>query len=217
MIRPIALAAAIAVSLLAVSGAGGAEAQTPKRGGTVVIAESDFLEPACLNAFLVACRPNQVMVNPLSLVLDGAFELKPDATFRPNLVSHVDIVSRKPFTLRYHIRPEARWSDGVQVTAEDFVFTDRMIHKYRPEQPDELVFHWTEVRLVRRLGAKTVSVVLRAPNPDWRFLFGAVLPSHALAGGDFESLWRTRSTIRGHDGRSRVALSCSRAGSAARS
>ena len=33
----LALAAAVAVSLLAVSGAGGSGAQTPKRGGTVVI------------------------------------------------------------------------------------------------------------------------------------------------------------------------------------
>ncbi len=39
-----ALAAAIAVSLLAVSGAGGADAQTPKRGGTVVFGRS--FEPA---------------------------------------------------------------------------------------------------------------------------------------------------------------------------
>ena len=37
MARGVALAAAIAVSLLAVSGAGGAPAQTPKRGGTVVV------------------------------------------------------------------------------------------------------------------------------------------------------------------------------------
>ncbi len=31
--------------------------------------------------------------------------------------------TRKPFTLTYHIRPEARWSDGVPVTASDFLFT----------------------------------------------------------------------------------------------
>ena len=43
-----ALAAAIAGSLLAVSGAGGAPAQTPKRGGTVVVAQPAG-EPACLN------------------------------------------------------------------------------------------------------------------------------------------------------------------------
>ena len=46
--RAVALAAAVAVSLLAVSGAGGAGAQTPKRGGTLVIRVLGP-EPACLN------------------------------------------------------------------------------------------------------------------------------------------------------------------------
>ena len=36
---------------------------------------------------------------------------------RPKLVSRVDFTTRPPFTLTYHIRPEARWSDGVPVTA----------------------------------------------------------------------------------------------------
>ncbi len=51
----LALAAAIAVSLLAVSGAGGADAQTPKRGGTLVFRVLGP-EPACLNVLLTSCR-----------------------------------------------------------------------------------------------------------------------------------------------------------------
>ena len=52
--RGVALAAAIAVSLLAVSGAGGAPAQTPKRGGTLVYR---LLGPGppCLNVLLTSC------------------------------------------------------------------------------------------------------------------------------------------------------------------
>ena len=49
MARPLALVAAVAVSLLAVSGAGGADVQTPKRGGVVVVATNDFAEPQCLS------------------------------------------------------------------------------------------------------------------------------------------------------------------------
>ena len=37
---------------------------------------------------------------------------------------------RRPFTLTYHIRPEARWSDGVPVTAQDFIFTLRAIRRH---------------------------------------------------------------------------------------
>jgi hypothetical protein len=45
--RPLALTATIVVSLLAVSGAGGASEQTPKRGGTVYIlrTEQNTLNP----------------------------------------------------------------------------------------------------------------------------------------------------------------------------
>ena len=53
MARGVALAAAIAVSLLVVSGVGGAEAQTPRLGGTVVF--GNLAEPACLNPLLAAC------------------------------------------------------------------------------------------------------------------------------------------------------------------
>ena len=54
MARGAALAAAIVVSLLAVSGAGGADVQTPKRGGTVVV--GPVQEPTCLNPLVVACE-----------------------------------------------------------------------------------------------------------------------------------------------------------------
>ncbi len=53
MARPLALVAAVVVSLLAVSGAGGADAQTPKRGGTVVFGAG--AEPTCLSPVDASC------------------------------------------------------------------------------------------------------------------------------------------------------------------
>ena len=190
MARRLALTAAlVAVSLLAVSGAGGAPGQTPKRGGTVVIATATFLEPSCLNPLVDTCRPAPATVSPFDLVLSGAFDVKPDVTFRPDFVSRVEIVSRQPFTLRYQIKPEARWSDGVPITARDFEFTHEAIRTHRPVRQE---FHWTKVRSVRALDTKTVRVVLSAPHADWRFLFEWVLPRHALAGADLGSLWQGR-------------------------
>jgi ABC-type transport system substrate-binding protein len=83
----------------------------------VVIAVLDAAEPACLN--WLVCHG----LDTSSLVLDGAFEVEPDAAYRANLVSRAEIVSKQPFTLVFHIRPNARWSDGVPVTASDFAFT----------------------------------------------------------------------------------------------
>ena len=181
MARP--LAAAAAAALLTVSGAAGSPGQTPKRGGTVVIAAAAHLEPACLNPFVDACNPDY-----LENVLSGAFEVTPNGDFRPDLAS-AELVAKKPFTLRYHIRPEARWSDGRPVTARDFVFTDQAIRKLRPED-ENLHLDW--VRRVRALDAKTIDVDLRDRRADWRFLFDWVLPRHALAGEDLTQVWRDR-------------------------
>ena len=64
MIRPIALAAAIAVSLLAVAGAESSDAQAPTGGGTVVV--GTYLEPAYLNAYLERCGSSVSVVYPVT-------------------------------------------------------------------------------------------------------------------------------------------------------
>jgi len=182
-----AVAAAIVVSLLAVSGAGGAGTQTPKRGGTVVI--SWGTRWGCLNYFNVACGVGPV-TGWLNDVFAGAFEQTPGLRYRSGLVSHVD-VRKEPFTLTYHLRPEARWSDGVPVTASDFVFTYRAFRKYLPPDfPENLDLR--KVRRVRALDAKTVRVEFTSRFGGWRDLFFVVFPRHALAGEDLRGIWKDR-------------------------
>jgi len=189
-----AATAAIVVSLLAVSGAGGAGAQGPRVGGAVVIPPFVGGEPACLNAFIPACSGGTavaLMDFLPSVVLLGAFEAGPDLSLRPKLVSRVEFTRKPPFTFVYHIRPEARWSDGVPVTARDFVFTFRTLLSI--DQLDDLERNLLEqIQSVRPLDAKTVRVVLRTRFAGWRRLFGAVLPAHALQGEHFGSVWKDR-------------------------
>ena len=183
-----AAAVSIAVSLLAVSGAGGAATQqTPKRGGTVTIPGvfAGNVEPGCLNP-LRSCGLEDASSH-LTQVLLGAYEVGPDRV-HPRLVSRVDIRKSPPFALTYHIRPEARWSDGAPVTARDFVFTHRTVRRYTPDDTSH-----ANVRSVRALDAKTVRVVLRSRFAGWRGgLFFHVLPEHALRGEDFGSVWTDR-------------------------
>ena len=182
MIRP-ALTAAIALSLLAVSGADGAPAQTPKRGGTVVIGLER--EPACLNRAVGRCYGTNAFIMITDKVYPPAFLLAPDLTRRPALVSHVDFTRRAPFVLTYHIRPEARWSDGIPITARDFDFTFRMIRQH--EGPFRELH--SVVRSVRIVDRKTLRVVLRPRFAGWRELFPNVLPWHALRGEDVSRVW----------------------------
>ena len=174
-----ALVAVLVAAVVAVSPAAGKLEQTPKRGGTVVV--GTIGEPACFNLLVENCR-----ISPTAFVrqvLEGAFEVGPDLSYRPNLVSHVT-ATKKPFTLTYHIRPEARWSDDTLVTARDFVFTWQTYSKL------ELSDFPPAIRQVRALDAKTVRVDFRSRFAGWRDLFGVVLPRHAFDGEDARTIWR---------------------------
>ena len=175
------------MSLLCVSGAGGADAQTPKRGGTLVV--GTLREPACLNAFLERCHGNLPPAGHImNLTLRGAFRTGPGFTWQHDLVSSVDFTTRPPFTLTYRIRPQARWSDGVPITARDFIFTHTTLQKL-PES-DRAPLGLQFVRSVEPVDAKTVRVFLRSRFAGWRGLFSNVLPRHALRGEDFAAVWR---------------------------
>jgi peptide/nickel transport system substrate-binding protein len=176
-----AVAVALSLGVLAVS----AGAATPRRGGTLTTARPGI---TCLNPFgpcgIIHSDP------ALKQVLEGAFEVGPDLAFRPNLVRRVEI-GRNPFTLTYHIRPQAHWNDGVPVSAADFRFTYQ-VYATRPITGDPAAELYEKIRRVRVLGPKAFRVELREPFAGWRALFDVVLPSHALAGEDLTQIWRDR-------------------------
>jgi peptide/nickel transport system substrate-binding protein len=177
-----ALAAAIALALLTVGVAGGSEAAKPRFGGTVVVAQPyGPREPACL-APLPQCFVSDAIIGQ---VLEGAFEVAPDFTYRPNLVSRVT-VQRRPFRLTYHIRRDVRWGDGTPITAHDFVFTHQLLLQSDP-RPDDPVL---KIRKVRAVDAKTVRVSFSSSVAEWRELFHRIYPRAALAGQDLKSVWQ---------------------------
>jgi ABC-type transport system substrate-binding protein len=184
MIRPTALLAAIAISLLAVSGAGGTSAQTPKRGGTLVFRQIGP-EPPCLNILSELCDPPPTPI--VDAILAKPFEVAPDFTYRSSLTT-ATFTRKRPFTLTYRIRPDATWSDGKPITARDFVFTLHAIRAYG--RPDLRAFHRV-VRSIHAVDAKTLRVVLKPRSSRWRELFGNVLPEHALRGADLGKVWST--------------------------
>jgi ABC-type oligopeptide transport system substrate-binding subunit len=94
-----------------------------------------------------------------------------------------------PFIVTLGIHPDARWSDRVPVTAQDFEFTHGAIVEHLPP---ELQDAHRLVRSVRAVGAKTVRVVLRSRTAEWRSLFYRVMPSHALRGKNLKEIWSDR-------------------------
>jgi peptide/nickel transport system substrate-binding protein len=180
------LIAVLVASAVAVAPASGTSTQEPRVGGTVRFGTLE--EPACLNVLLEKCAGG----GPTTLaekILEPAFYVGPDFTWRTRLVSGVSFTKKAPFTLTYRIHPRARWSDGVPLTARDFVFTLRTRIARKAELPEfdrQLV---ERVRSVRTIDARTVRVVLRARFAGWRALFGNILPRHALAGENLGAVW----------------------------
>ncbi len=181
------IVAVLVLAAIAASPAAGASEQTPRAGGTVVA--GPLQEPACLNPLVGGCV-NNTFFWITEKVLAPSFTTAPDFTHKPILVSRVAFTTKAPFTLTYKIRPEARWSDGVPVTAQDYVFTHRAGCRKRP--PGHRATIHQQVLSVRPVGAKTVRVVLRSRVAEWRTLFAFVLPRHALAGEDLTKIWGDR-------------------------
>jgi len=153
-------------------------------GTTAVVGE--LSDPACLNVYL-SCGSLQVTTRITGPVLAGAYRVTPDLAYEPVLVDDVKITT-KPFTLTYSIEPEAAWSDGVPVSADDFLFTlDSIL------DPANDVFSragYDRISDAVKVDAKTVRFVFGEPYAAWKGLFPQVLPKHVLAGTDFDMALR---------------------------
>ena len=181
-------AAAIAVSLLAVSGAGGSAARRRRSAA----ARSSFAcsrpESSCLNVLLDELQPRRPATGSREFCRRLSRSV-PTSRIEESLVSRVDFTRRRPFTLTYHIRPEARWSDGVPITAQDFIFTLQAIRRHA--SPEFRDLH-APIRSARAVDRKTLRVVLRPRSASWQDFFGNILPAHALRGSDLTQVWSDR-------------------------
>ncbi|MBV9440703.1 MAG: peptide ABC transporter substrate-binding protein [Candidatus Eremiobacteraeota bacterium] len=94
-------------------------------------------------------------------------------------------VSADGKTLVYRLRPNARWQDGVPVTADDVVFTYAKIRDPRVPFPSRS--EYDVIDRVEARDAHTVVVRLKRPDPDFAYeLFvngqnGCIVPKHLLA------------------------------------
>ncbi len=175
-----------AIVLLAVPGTVGAAADAdPQRGGHAVVGLD--AEPLCLNVVL-SCGNLASTQWTAGVALAGAFRITPDYGYEPVLVDDVT-VSEAPFSLTYHIKAEAVWSDGTPVTADDFIFTLDTI--MNPAYDVLTRTGYDAIVDAVRLDDKTVRFEFASPYAPWRELFSTILPRHALDGEDFNQAFQT--------------------------
>lgn len=140
-----------------------------------------------LGAVLLAgCSGDAPESGPTTTTVLRSAARPPAATITPNPDPCPD-----PWCIRYHIHPDAIWSDGTPVTAVDFVYTHDLLVA-APAGSDLGVGH-DEALSVRAVGEKTLLMGFAEPYGRWRKLFGVVLPAHI---GDPSDLGVTASAFR---------------------
>lgn len=148
-------------------------------------------DPSSLNPLFVT---SQNAVDMGQLYTETLVGLSPQNRLVPLLASEIPTrenggISRDGLTLTYHLRPDARFADGVAVTSADVAFTYRVI--LDPRNPVTAAEPYRQIRALQTPDARTVRIVLRRKwaaaaselfaESDYAF---GILPAHAFRSTD---------------------------------
>jgi peptide/nickel transport system substrate-binding protein len=160
-------------------------------GGQAVV--GDDQEPPTLNVFVpggdssVAARIGQGYLAGVQEIDGNTLELIPELVTELPTVGNggVSVNADGTMTVRYTIRDEAIWSDGVPISGADFQFTlDTILD---PTLPVSRAVYESVVSSA--YSDKTFEYTLARPTAQYELLFNTVLPEHAVDGSDFVSDW----------------------------
>jgi peptide/nickel transport system substrate-binding protein len=183
----VATALAAAASLIL----GPAATATSERAaaGTVVIGADQ--EPVTLNIFLTEGNSytTSVAVSPM---LAPGMVYDQNAKLVPMLFDgQPKAVKANPLTVTFKYKKNAKWSDGRQITGNDFLATYRTIMDPRWDITSRE--GWEDIASVKPNG-KSVTVTWKKGRSyaAWDALVGntSPIPAHKVAGKNFNDLWR---------------------------
>jgi glutathione transport system substrate-binding protein len=150
-----------------------------REGGTVQTTAIE--EPSGFNPHTskdgggVALQAVDATMYPSVFRIHPDFSVRLDQTF---MVS-AELTSHDPQTITYQIRPEARWSDGTSITADDFIYLWRNLNGTDPKTDAGTTTGYDRIKQVTgSADGKTVTVVFNQNFADWQSLFTNLLPAH---------------------------------------
>ncbi len=122
----------------------------------------------------------------LSSVLPSAYVINPKLIPEVNtdLLISVEAISPSPLVIQYVINPKAVWSDGVPVSADDFIYAwhsqrgDGVDVNGRPDQVASTLGYRDVESITPSNHGKTVTVKFSTPYTDWRVMFDHMVPAH---------------------------------------
>jgi peptide/nickel transport system substrate-binding protein len=104
-------------------------------------------------------------------------------TPNPNLTTQSELVSTKPETIVYTLNPKAVWSDGVPITADDFVYawTEQRGAPIVSSPDATSIAGYRDIASVTGSnGGHTVTVKFKTTFADWQGLFDNLVPAHVM-------------------------------------
>jgi peptide/nickel transport system substrate-binding protein len=118
-------------------------------------------------------------VLPSPFVVDSSGNVMPNQ----NLILQSELVSTKPETIVYTLNPQAVWSDGVSITAKDFIYAWQQQRADAVVAPNSVasVAGYRDIASVKGTNhGRTVTVVFHTLFADWQMLFANLLPAHIM-------------------------------------
>jgi len=164
-------------------------AKAPKNQQAIVIGAEQF--PPVLNDMTSQGNSDwtAMVAGP---ALARGYKLLPDFSYEPWIFDKdCAVVTDSPFTVSCTIRPEAKWSDGVPITANDFKFTyDTIMNPKNDVVTRDLYSKITEFNVI---SPAEFQMVFKEPFAPFRELWAGtsttVLPRHILEGQNFNKVW----------------------------
>jgi peptide/nickel transport system substrate-binding protein len=171
------------LAALAIVTSGSASPASKAASGTVVFGADQ--EPGILNTNIIGGDVfwGGQVVSP---VLATTYRVFPDFTFRPELIAKAT-TTKRPFSVTYYIKKNAKWNDGKPITAGDYEFTRKTVMD--PNVKILSTIGYEDIVKTKIINSKTVKFTFKKPFAGWKTLFGQPLPSHALKGEDFNKVW----------------------------
>lgn len=142
-------------------------------GGDVVFAAEQW--PDCLNPITSCANASWLVWSVSAHILPRLMEVDVDGNYQPSPVIEEapslenGLITEDPFTVTYHIRDDAVWSDGTPITSDDIRFTWRAILDTTGTLSTSGVDLITDVDAS---DPKTAVLTFGEPYAPWADLFG---------------------------------------------
>lgn len=158
---------------------------TVKQGGTLTFASEKVPEGFNINTSADVTFDTGLQMDPLA---PWAFNNTPglDVALNTDLLDSAELTNKTPQTVVYKIKQNAVWSDGVPITADDFIYNWKHQNGSDPNDDAATTTGYEDIdNIVGSDNGKTVTVTFKNTFGDWKALFSTLLPAHYMekAGG----------------------------------